>query len=832
MAWNLPPALWALVPALVCAAAPAPAPIRAGLAAPPILDLGNADPTTLIPADPRDPAQVEQVSRAWAVLLAPFKDAREVGLRLPAQGPQVQLLLAASQALKAAFPETRLLLAYRPGQAAIWDENAWGAVDAGLLLPGDLGPAPAVWRDRLARAQAQLPGRPWILWLDRDPLAVAGALLGDGGRLVVPAGGPGARLAQALPAGPMDLQGGLGEVTFSPRDGSAPQRWRFQGGEWVRAAPLRDRTEVVVEGQAAYDVGALLARVRASWLRNHAALRTLEGTLRVDLHVQKASGPGQDLGYRYDLFAKAGEDEQLVRREVLMNGVRANLSTRATLPIVEASVSVALPVALAPSEAFRYLDAGPGRAGCRRIRFEPVVADPALPRGELLVEEATGQVLREESHRDRLPGKVRTVDLTLDYGQVLPGVWRVVKATAFERWITASSVAQVQRRLDYSDLRPNAAGFEARREAARASSAFMLEETVAGVRYLEKQPDGSRAVNTRPSTRTRADVYGVFLEPGLSPPLLPLAGRMGADDNLGDRGIQFSYLTAILVNTAQLTIPQVGGGFDLGFNGLALLVPNPVLPVQAGRVVRQDEIGDYFGTLNVVLSRDLGAGLRASAEGRFRYDVYATRGALVTYATPGFQAPPDGLSREARARLLWQGHGFQMTGYVGSGQRPSGTYGLPGAPQAVPEEGRFQRWGVSAGYDLWLPGKTMFHLEGGDLGGHGVDRFKPLDLTDLGNATIVGFSPYVFTSEHAAYGKVALVLPPRPALRLTVGLEQARIRALDDLRIYDFTSLAVDGDLPGFWKFTSTRIDLGVGLRSTMAGARSVTGSILFLRVF
>jgi len=49
---------------------------------------------------------------------------------------------------------------------------------------------------------------------------------------------------------------------------------------------------------------------------------------------------------------------------------------------------------------------------------------------------------------------------------------------------------------------------------------------------------------------------------------------------------------------------------------------------------------------------------------------------------------------------------------------------------------------------------------------------------------------------------------------------------------YGFTGLALSGDLPGFWKFTYERLDLGLGLLSGMAGTRSVTGTLMFVRLF
>jgi hypothetical protein len=69
-------------------------------------------------------------------------------------------------------------------------------------------------------------------------------------------------------------------------------------------------------------------------------------------------------------------------------------------------------------------------------------------------------------------------------------------------------------------------------------------------------------------------------------------------------------------------------------------------------------------------------------------------------------------------------------------------------------------------------------------------------------------------------------------MRLTLSLDGARFRTLDDQRTWDYAGLGVAGDLPGFWVFTAVRLDLGMGLLSDMPGVRSINGMVAFLRVF
>ena len=83
-----------------------------------------------------------------------------------------------------------------------------------------------------------------------------------------------------------------------------------------------------------------------------------------------------------------------------------------------------------------------------------------------------------------------------------------------------------------------------------------------------------------------------------------------------------------------------------------------------------------------------------------------------------------------------------------------------------------------------------------------------------------------------ACAKASLAIPTGPSLRLTVSLEHAGVRSLDDRKTYGVSGLGFTGDLPGFWWFTTVRVDLGVGLQSDIAGVKCVTGYVALLRVF
>jgi hypothetical protein len=815
-------------------AAQAPGLLEPALPLPPLLDLRDADPALLVPRDPRNPAEAARVAEAWTARAASLRGLPAVRIALPTAEPspglRSALLQAASAALRARHPGQRLYLAFDAAAPPLLDETAWGAVDGGALTPEDLGPDPGSWRDRLYQAQNSFPGRPWVLWLPADPGPLLGALLGDGGRLAVPAGGPAARLAAALPPGFSEVEGGSGDLLLRRPGSREARRWRFSGGAWTEAPLPEERTEVAVVDDRPYDVAALLAKVRAFQLRERLAVRTLAYRLDVDLHLQSERGAGRDLGFTFQAFERAGEGEELLQREVRFNGVRAKVAEGLQLPIIESRASLAPPVALALTERYRYRDGGPAGPGRRRIRFEPVDADPLLWRGELQVDEATGRILEETSARSDLPGTVRSEHRTLRYGEVA-GHWRVERVDTAERWVSPGGMTQVLRTLRVRDAVANGPSFEADLAAARRSQATMLKATPEGVRYFQRQEDGSRRIDPKARTGGRAVGGALLIDPGFSPPVLPAAGLAYYDFNAFGKGLQVNAFTAAVFNTASLAVPRLPGGFDARASAVALLWPGGERPVKDGRLAEKEEVGRRFGTLDLALGRDLGGGWRTELEGRFRCDAF-TESRHEDRRTPGFVLPPSGWTREGRIGLSWLWRGFQLRAWRGEGRRPEGVYGTPEEPQAVPDRGRFSRWGASAGYDVQTAGGLWLQGDAGFIGGRGFDRFQAIGLGLGGDVRIAGIRSNAIAADRLAYAKAGLALPSTPSFRLTLTLDHARARAFDSGRTYALTGLGMAGDLPGFGWFTTVRIDLGVGLQSDIPGVRTVNGLIAFLRVF
>ena len=808
--------------------------LRVGIVEPPTLDLRDADPSALVPKNDLNEAEIERTRAAWERLVQKFAGEGSVQIVLPNGAERNVLLLGASQALKAQTPWVKVYLAYDERAPANWDESFWGALDGGTISTANLSGRPESWLQVLNRAQEQLPARPWTMWCPVDPGAELSQLLGQGAWLVVPLGGPAAALAESIPTGFEEIEADHGVLTLrgTEQAGNVTLRWKFNGSKWESYSPAEEPARVVLEGKSEYDVYALLAKARAAQLRDRAALQTQESKLTINLHAQMGRGGSADLGFVFSSFEKVGEPEELLQQKVLVNGVSANIKGGMQLPIVESKRSISPPVALSLTEMYRYSDGGPGGDGTRWVRFAPVLDDPTLFSGQILVSENTGRILEERSERSELPGIVKSERRKLIYGEPAPGHWRALEIQTFERWVLAGGVTQIQRDLVYSDFRVNQGDFEQSRQSARASDGAMLRQTEDGVRYLTKNKDGSRTLELRQRTFGRAIGGAILADPALPFPVIPAAALALFDFDAFGKGIQYNAIIAGVFNMGTLNVPHLPGGFDLGVSASGGLLAFTDRPAKDGNLLDKDGVARQSGQISIGVGRDLGLGFRARLQGRGIYNRYSDA-KEEEYRTPGYVIPPSGMTLGLSGELTWLRSGFQLRGNYGEGKRPNGAFGPPDDVRPLANDGRYKTWGALAACDLRLNSFAWIHGEVGVDGGSGFDRFLSLGLGGMGGiGRVAGIRGGAVETDKIQYASIGYIFPASQMLRFSCSIDHARARSMDDQKTYGFTGLGIAGDIPGFWWFTTIRADIGIGLQSDIPGLKSVNGFIALLRVF
>ena len=815
--------------------------LKIGLAVPPVLDLRVADLLALVPQNALDEAEAEAVRQAWIAVIHEYKDENAIRVRLPNEEGRTALMLAANQALKAQNPFIKIYLSFDEDAPPNWDESFWGAFDGGTIVQENLPSQPWLWMPILEKAQGQLPARPWTIWCPVDPGAELGQLAGSGAILVVPNGGSAAALAISIPDGVFEVEGSRGRLSVRPKTGHTGQtteealHWEFRDSVWQLSVPEKTNETVVITGKTDYDVAALLSKVRATQLRDSSALTTQESQLNISIHTQSirnasgrggGAGIGGEFGYIFHSFEIAGEPEELLQEQVLLNGVRANILGKFQLPIIESKRSISPPVVLNLTENFRYSDGGPEGFGKRWIRFTPRSGGSDVFSGQILVDESTGRILEERSERSGLPGIVKAEKRRLIYGEPAPGYWRVIDVQSFEQWAMAGGVMQVQRELSYSNFKINQDDFLTNRQASRASNRAMLRQTEDGMRYLTRDEDGNRHIQEKQPSFVRMLGMAVLADPEMQFPVVPGAALAFFDYDAFGKGIQYAVLPMGVYNMGTISVPNLPLGFDLGAQATTRLMPSTNRPAEDGKLLDKDGVSHQSGQMRLSLGRSMQYGFRVRLDGFTQYTRYS-EAKNEKYRTPDFIIPPSGLTSSLTGNLTWMYRGFHIRGSYGEGVRPNGFYGPPEDVRPIANEGNFKRWGGAAAYDYRLRHKAWIHGEVGMERGTGGDRFM-----SVASLRAPGIRSNAVTSDLVQHASLGYVHPASQLFRLSFHIDHSRARSMDNRKTYGFTGAALAADIPGFKWFTILRVDLGIGLHSDIPGTMGVNGTIAALRLF
>ncbi|MCL1894134.1 MAG: hypothetical protein FWG02_07870 [Holophagaceae bacterium] len=801
---------------------------------PPILDLRNADARTLIPTNVLDEAEVEAVRVAWLKVIQPYFAEDSIRVQLPKNEVRTAIALAANQALKAQNPSIKLFLCYDEDAPPNWDEVFWGAFDGGVIASDSLKESPSLWLSVLDRAQSQLPARPWTIWCPIDPGATAGVLIGRGAILVVPFASPTAKLAESIPTEMTEVEGLLGKISVSSASGKESLHWVFMDNRWLITTPAQDQETVTIEGKADYDVQSILSKVRATQLRDSTALFNQECQLNISIHTQSTrsaggrgrGGIGGEFGYIFHSFQTAGEPEELLQEQVLLNGVKANIIGKFQLPIIESKRSISPPILLNLTEKYRYADGGSGGDGKRWIRFSPISSNSDMFTGQILVDELSGRIFEERSERANLPGIVKSERRKLVYGEPAPGFWRVIEVESFEQWVMAGGVTQVQRYLSYSGFIINQDDFLQRREAARASNSAMLRQTEDGMRYLVRDETGNRQIQHKQPSFARMMGMAVVVDPEMQFPVVPGAALAFFDYDAFGKGIQYALLPMGLYNMGTLSVPNLPWGFDLGVHSSTRLLPSTNRPAVNGEISDKDGVSHQSGQLRVSIGRTLRYGFRMRIDGFTSYIRY-TEAKEEKYRTPDYIIPPSGFTSSLSGEITWMYHGFMIRGNFGEGKRPDGFFGSPEDIKPIANGGQFKRWGGAIAFDYRLQHKAWIHTELGMERGTGSDRFL-----SVASIRAPGFRNNAVTSDQVQHASIGYVLPASQLFRLSWHIDHSRARSIDNQKTYGFTGMGVAADIPGFKWFTILRADIGIGIHSDISGLKGINGTIAALRIF
>ncbi|HEX9985591.1 MAG TPA: hypothetical protein VGF69_20200 [Thermoanaerobaculia bacterium] len=595
-------------------------------------------------------------------------------------------------------------------------------------------------------------------------------------------------------------------------------------------------------------------------IRNHQAYDAYQESIQpryvarneTKLRFSMEGGEAIEATIAGDYFSAPHGESDWVWQDFYVNGVRWRYGKVPELPLVQPEKVTQLPLDIHLTNEYRYqLVRETDMLGYRtyEVRFEPPRNAPeGLPlyRGTVWIDARTwarvrismvqlnlkGEVLSNEERVDFLPF-ARDTKAMLTAGQVAQRpareiIWLPYDVSAQQVVSAAGRANVIQRATTFTNFRIEPAEYESLLSQAQASEARMVRETDKGLRYLEKQDDGTRVVKEGFDTSRLFLLGGIYHDEGLEFPVVPLGGVNYFNFNLANKGIQTNVFFAGVIVLANATHPNVANtrtnvGLDLF--ALAISGENQVLDANAEEIESQTvkvrpmsltaRVGHPFAQFGKI---DVALGLS-----RFAY----SRG---ENTAPEFLTPSSTflISPSIAAQYSRWGYTVQAN-YDYSRRTTWEPWGLPG--DYDPAQKSFARFGGSIAKSFFLPKFQRLSIDATYLDGTRLDRFSKYELGNFGgSARVHGIRSGSVRAEqmllaHASYGFVF-----SDQFRLEAFYDHAIVQdAAAGYRNEPFQGVGLGGQTIGPWG-TLLRLDLGKTIgRNAQDG---FVANVVFLKLF
>jgi len=553
-------------------------------------------------------------------------------------------------------------------------------------------------------------------------------------------------------------------------------------------------------------------------------LERYTATGRIDFHFKLAQAGGTvDVTIDSNYFWERGGQLEWEQTAYAINGNRVTWSKIPELPLIQPEKVVTVPLDLTLDRTYVYRLDSEERVGGRNayvLAFEPGAdaAGRALYRGRIWIDKETFVRLELSVVQTAgLSAPVLSNEEKSVYGPVSgPGgetFWLLVHTRGEQIWTTAGRNFVVQREVTLTsfDINPAAQEFEERRKRAYASEHQMLRDTDQGLRYLERQPDGSRSVKTSVDSSQLFVVGGAYNDSSLSS-VVPLAGVNYFNYNVAGKNVQTNVFFAGVLLFATLTDPDLlGTRIDASAEATGFALERSDQVYSEGQEVEDETIGYHSQNLSARLGFPLAQFVKLSLIGDLYFQSYAREDST----SPAFVLPQDHrvLTGTLQAELNRRGYGLTLFG-AASRRSSWAPWGIPDPsdgsfPGYDPSQQSFLTWGASLSKEWFLPKfqrirGSMNYLDGSDL-----DRFSRFQFSFFGDTRLSGFSGTGVRFDRGVMARAAYDFNLFEAIRIGVDLDTARI--LDRSTggpAQRFAGVGVSANLVGPWL---TVISLGYG---------------------
>jgi hypothetical protein len=400
-----------------------------------------------------------------------------------------------------------------------------------------------------------------------------------------------------------------------------------------------------------------------------------------------------DVGIDANYFWHRGEPLEWEQTAYYVNGNRITWKEIPELPLIQPEKVVTLPLDLTLDRTYVYRLHGEDRVDGKEayvLSFEPAQAGRSLYRGRVWIDKATFVRLKLNVLQTDLEAPVVSNEET-DFYDAGAGAGRARgvaphpsgRAAALDGGGPEPDRAAPDRTSSPSRSTPARRPSRRARSEAYARNNRMLRDTDQGLRYLERQEDGTRTVKQTMDTDQLFAAAGAYKDQSTSG-VVPLGGVNWFDFDLFHRNVQANVFFAGVLAFFNFTKPDLfHGRSDATVEGAlsALKTEDKVFAADQELTAERVRVRSQF--LSARYGIPLGQFFKVMLVGSFVWNSYddsdeARDARAANPAGPdGFVLPADHTVRTGRLEASSIARG---TPSAGTAPGPTGRSGRPGAP--------------------------------------------------------------------------------------------------------------------------------------------------------
>ena len=484
-------------------------------------------------------------------------------------------------------------------------------------------------------------------------------------------------------------------------------------------------TGTTVTASVGLRVSEIIARHQRAQTRQDNLVASYFASVRDEIHFRPTAIDSFDviIESRFYSDREGSEWEEL---SFSFNGARWG-SDRPAFPLLQPEKVLSLPLDLQLDQDYEYELKGRGRVGdreCYVVRFEPLSGSRSLYAGSAWIDAETFVKLKVQTVQTELSAPVVSNAEVYTYekqgeGDLSggTGIYLLTRLSRKQLVLIAGRNLLVEKESVFYDFHVNSPGFEAARQAARASDHIMLTDTDEGLRYFVKR-GGERQVADEPTRSAKALAMGVTVDPSFDFPL-PIVGLNYLDFDFLDRDAQFALLFGGIFALGNIQKSNLwGGSFDTSFDFFGIAIQsNDVVFDQDGKV-EEASLRTVPASTGVNFGWQFTDFQKLTARYDLSYDWYGrdetTAEAFVTPTstfTNGFT-----LGYELRRR------GYSLLGSSSYAKRAAWE---PWGDVSTfdPDTQSYWKYRVVFGKDFFFKTFHKIHVDAGYFGGERIDRF-------------------------------------------------------------------------------------------------------------